>query len=113
MFYQKLLTDFLKEKGKLVVNKAYKKGYQAELEAKKHLIEAGYSVIRSAGSKGPIDLVCWDINGFRLIQVKNLEGKMTPYQEIRDLEILKDTMPTNCRVEIWFKKRKKFDKRVV
>jgi len=43
-------------------DKNYRKGADFERKIKNKLESAGYFVIRSAGSKGPADLVAWDSN---------------------------------------------------
>ncbi|WP_134643008.1 hypothetical protein [Ammonifex thiophilus] len=48
----------------------YRRGYLAELRAKEELERQGYLVLRTAGSKGPFDLVAVRKDGVRLIQVK-------------------------------------------
>src|SRR5262245_57930602 len=49
----------------------YRKGRRLEHRARKLLEDAGFSVVRAAGSKGPADLVAFDAIGFRLISVKS------------------------------------------
>jgi Holliday junction resolvase len=48
----------------------YEKGVRVERLARKLLEDAGYYVIRSAGSKGAADLVAIDETHVQLIQVK-------------------------------------------
>lgn len=48
----------------------YQKGVRAEYLLANELREQGWTVIRSAGSKGPADLVAWKEPDIRLIQVK-------------------------------------------
>ena len=50
--------------------KRYVKGANFERQVKKDLESSGYFVIRSAGSKGKIDLVAFKSNDVRLIQCK-------------------------------------------
>ena len=50
--------------------KRYVKGANFERQVKKDLEAAGYFVVRSAGSKGKIDLVAMRTNDVRLIQCK-------------------------------------------
>ena len=50
--------------------KRYVKGANFERQVKKDLEAVGYFVIRSAGSKGKIDLVAFKSNDVRLIQCK-------------------------------------------
>jgi len=51
--------------------KSYLKGYNRELLARKILTATGYQVIRSAGSKGPWDLIAIDDSEVLLIQVRS------------------------------------------
>ena len=48
----------------------YEKGIRFERRCKKKLELEGYTVIRSAGSHGPFDLVAFNHHDIRLIQVK-------------------------------------------
>ena len=48
-----------------------RKGAAAERRARRILEAAGYTVTRSAASKGVADLVAWDEFGFRLVSVKS------------------------------------------
>jgi Holliday junction resolvase len=80
-------------------NKKYLKGAALERYAKKQLEEAGFFVIRSAGSKSPVDLIAIDINGIRLIQVKSA-FRVNEKDELRLSEIV---TPDNGRKEIWLK----------
>lgn len=52
----------------------YSRGADAERRAVEHLERVGYTVIRSAGSHGPVDLVAVGPTGVRLIQVKRDAG---------------------------------------
>jgi len=62
------------------------------------LEDVGYSVIRSAGSKGPSDLAAFDGQRFRLIQVKT-GGSPVSKQEREVFEQL--VVPENCTKEVW------------
>lgn len=55
----------------------YDKGARLERIAKKRLEARGYTVVRSAGSKGAVDLVAWNAKHTLLIQVKS-NGQVTP-----------------------------------
>ena len=58
----------------------YRRGRAIEWKARKELESRGFTVIRSAGSKGVFDLVALDANSLILIQVKraNRLGKQYP-----------------------------------
>jgi len=76
----------------------YDRGARAEREARDFLEEAGWLVIRSAGSKGAFDLVAIGGWGTRLIQVKNRPATKV---EIRELEQAARSVPESVRVEMW------------
>lgn len=84
-------------------NANYRRGRAAEYRIKKLLESTGYTVSRSAGSHGAIDIVAWDKLGVRFIQSKVGSARVTP----QDRETLKNMdRPTNSTVEIWtFKPR--------
>ena len=49
---------------------SYKKGYRLEQRVRKFLEERGFFVVRSAGSKSPVDLLAGDGHDLLAIQVK-------------------------------------------
>ena len=74
------------------------KGAAAERKARKILEAAGYTVIRSAASKGPADLAAFNGHGFRLIQVK----RGTARASVVERETLQNLIrPDNATVEVW------------
>ena len=56
---------------------SYSKGVRLEYAARDVLIARGYTVVRSAGSKGPVDLVATCEKHILLIQVK-AQGQVRP-----------------------------------
>ena len=76
----------------------YSNGRRAEWAARDELIKQGYTVTRSAGSKGCIDLVAWNYDGTRLVQVKKGSGRATPKE--REALAAFD-IPPHSTVEIW------------
>jgi len=85
----------------------YKVGYRAELRASKILKEWGYTVVRSAGSKGPFDLVGWDSSKIILVQVKVCPtGKVAYFGTLRK-ELANVLVPANAKVELWIWERRK------
>lgn len=76
----------------------YRKGRYYETKTRKKLEEDGYSVVRSAGSKGPADIVAINNSEIRLIQVK--AGKSRFSLEER-LVFEKLPVPNNCSKELW------------
>lgn len=91
----------------------YRKGRSLEWKAKKELQLEGYLVIRSAGSKGPIDLVAFNRSCVRLVQV--VKGSI-PTSKLKAMKKL--PIPRGCTLEIWVARKRKekgfvWDKRVV
>lgn len=82
----------------------YIKGARFENEARKILEEAGWLVMRSAGSKGSFDLAAFGGRGTRLIQVKS---KNATAEERRALELVAVTLPRSITVELWERVRPK------
>lgn len=75
----------------------YEKGVRVERLARKHLEAKGYFVMRSAGSKGPCDLIAIDKVDVLLIQIK-VQGAAKP----EDVEKLKAVpAPESVSKEIW------------
>ncbi|RPF42010.1 Holliday junction resolvase [Thermodesulfitimonas autotrophica] len=80
--------------------KNYRRGYRAELEAKKRLEAEGFAVIRAAGSKSPFDLVALDGEVVRFVQVKRVKsGNGGLAKVLRELEVV--SVPPCARKEIW------------
>ena len=76
--------------------KTYAKGCRLENRARTMLEKQGYYVIRSAGSKGVIDLVAVSWRGIKLIQVKSRGISKAEVDAIMDLRV-----PQNVHKEIW------------
>ena len=76
--------------------KTYAKGCRLENRARTILEKQGHYVIRSAGSKGLIDLVAVKWNGIKLIQVKSRGILKAEIDAIMDLKV-----PQNVHKEIW------------
>lgn len=76
----------------------YIKGRRFENEARKMLEEAGWLVMRSAGSKGPFDLAAFGGLGSRLIQVKGVPASEA---ERVKLAVIAAGMPASINVELW------------
>lgn len=75
----------------------YRRGARLERLARASLERQGYSVVRSAGSKGKIDLVAWNSEHLRLIQCK-AEGA----SDRKTRETLAALQrPTGATVELW------------
>lgn len=58
----------------------YRRGADFERSLKKYLESLGYFVVRSAGSKGPVDLVAFGHDGIFFIQCK-LTGKISAAEQ--------------------------------
>ena len=76
-------------------------GYRAELRAKKYLEDMGYNVIRSRGSHGLFDVVAFNKDVTRFIQIKKTKEKSIPAY-IRERNVLADlAVSGSIRVEFW------------
>lgn len=85
------------------MNKNYRAGYLVEREIKILLEKQGYTVSRSSGSLGIFDLVAFNKQMFRLIQVKRTKNKAVSYKkEIEKIRNFKN-YPYNARKELWIK----------
>jgi Holliday junction resolvase len=78
---------------------AYRRGYAAELRAKRILERRGHVVVRAAGSHGPVDLVGIAKHWTRLVQVKR--GRGISRVERTNLMVLKDRLPPYYSLEVW------------
>ena len=64
------------------------------------LREYGFSVVRTAGSHGPFDVIAWCESGAMFIQVKRSNKKRKPSKKERD-DIKAEAVPDNCSKELW------------
>ena len=79
----------------------YQVGYRAERKARSILKGWGFTVVRSAKSGGPFDLVAFDNTKFMLVQVKVCpKGKVLPFGKLRK-QLAEIPAPVNCRKELW------------
>jgi len=83
----------------------YKMGYRAETKAREILKEWGYTVIRSAKSGGPWDLVGYNPSQFILIQVKLCRFGRLPSFDSTKKELAKIQVPANAKKELWVYER--------
>ena len=77
----------------------YASGRITEYKARNFLIEKGYYVLRSAGSKGAFDLIAWKGEVYRHIQVKRESKKSSYAKDTR--QILSTKVPKNASRELW------------
>ncbi len=78
----------------------YSRGRKLEYAVRDELISRGYIlVVRSAGSKGPFDLVAISPSDIVLIQVKASSARRKAAVE----QLKKIQVPENVRKEIWVK----------
>ncbi|MEO7190064.1 MAG: hypothetical protein ABI051_03310 [Vicinamibacterales bacterium] len=74
------------------------KGRRAEHRARRLLEADGFHVTRSAGSKGPCDLVAWDATSIRFVSVKS-GSRYASSIEREALQIM--VRPRNATIEVW------------
>lgn len=81
------------------MNKKYNSGRQKEYELKRKLEKLGYRVTRAAGSKGAFDIIAYNRDQVRFIQVK-YEQDPTSYRT--DIEKMYEIeLPERCSKELW------------
>ncbi len=80
---------------------SYQKGYYRELEFIKKLRESRkfHTIIRSAGSRSPFDIVAISKSKILLIQVKSNKGRKA-LKELRKIKV-----PQSCEKQLWLWKR--------
>jgi Holliday junction resolvase len=71
-------------------NARYRKGADLERKIRATLEEDGYYVVRSAGSKGVLDLVAFRAGETLFIQVKASKGKMTRAERMELVDLAAD-----------------------
>lgn len=76
----------------------YGRGRAAEHRARKVLEDDGFSVVRSAGSKGLIDLVAWNSVQVRFIQTKRGSARLSGVEREAFAELL---VPPGATKEYW------------
>lgn len=74
----------------------YRTGARLERRLRAHLIRNGYSVVRSAGSKGAIDLVACNAETILLIQAKKNLVTRADRRKMRDFKA-----PPLARKQFW------------
>ena len=85
----------------------YQTGTRLEYIARDKLRNAGFIVVRSAGSKGPLDLVAWREDDLRFIQCKRTQIMEITSNRIETLfknDLLKMrflTKPTIATLQLW------------
>lgn len=74
-----------------------------EYKIRDYLKATGYNVIRSAGSKGPIDLFAWQGNHVEVIQCKKGSSPLqADIEKLTELEV-----PLHWKKRIWKKNKSK------
>ena len=76
----------------------YASGRRAEYRAQRILEAAGYETARMAGSHGYADVIAWNGQQVRFIQVKRGTGRLTPLKREGFTAM---ALPANCTRELW------------
>ena len=79
----------------------YESGARVERKVRKILEDQGYYVVRSAGSKGAVDLVAWSDQDIRLIQVKATSNKKYTLNKTESQALQQVPRPKNARVQLY------------
>lgn len=82
----------------------YEAGRESEYRVQRELEAEGYCTTRAAGSKGKVDVIAWNAEHIRFIQVKTFLTKVGSYAaDIKALEAI--TFPPSSTVELWIRQR--------
>ena len=73
-------------------------GTYKERQVQRILERAGYETVRSAGSKGACDIIAWNRQNIRLIQVKFGSARLSPQERETLSQLLR---PPNATIEYW------------
>jgi len=77
----------------------YAKGRSAEYACIGELQDTGFTCMRSAGSKGDIDVAGWNDVELRLIQIKRSKRKQTMKKQREAMAQM--VVPPNATLEFW------------
>ena len=97
----------LKTRGAIGGMTAYNRGYKKELQAIRELQVSGYTALRSAGSRGPFDIIGVNAKETLLIQIKRTKRLGIDFTNIprhykKDIQRLRDfSAPPSSRKELW------------
>lgn len=84
----------------------YESGRASEYKVQKELEAQGYCTTRAAGSKGKIDVIAWNDQHTRFIQVKTFLTRVGNYKaDITAIEAI--TFPPHSTAELWIRQRGK------
>lgn len=82
----------------------YERGRDNEYRAQRDLTAEGYTTLRAAGSHGPADVIAWNADHIRFIQIKSYDQRQTDYGN--DIAKLADLItPPNASRELWIRKK--------
>lgn len=78
----------------------YERGRAQEYRALRDLQAEGYTATRTAGSHGTADIIAWDADTVRFIQIKSFIDRPDGYKA--DIEALRTmTVPPHATKELW------------
>jgi Holliday junction resolvase len=82
-------------------NKNYIRGYKAEILAMAMLEEQGYECCRAAGSHGRFDLIAWNTEHIRFIQIKSEKIPTNNTYSAERKRMAESKLPPHGRMELW------------
>lgn len=86
------------------MNRSYKRGRAAEYMVAAALTGLGYEAVRMAGSHGKQDVIAWNTQRYRHIQVKTFQTKKPPSYAGDVQKLLKLDLPPNASRELWIRR---------
>jgi hypothetical protein len=83
----------------------YERGRSAEYRAVNELKEEGYEAVRVAGSHGQSDVIAWNDDHYRHIQVKTFIGPKPPNYTKEILKLAQIRLPSGiAQREFWMRR---------
>lgn len=80
---------------------SYTRGQRAQYKARDQLILYGFEVMIGARSLGPFDLIAWNKDKVRFIQVKSIRADKKYFDKKELQKIMAEEIPPNASKEIW------------
>lgn len=79
----------------------YQRGQRAQYKARDELRQDGYHTMTAGRSLGPFDIIAWNSNLVRFVQVKSCQREKFYFEKGELEELIKESIPESCRKEVW------------
>ena len=79
----------------------YQRGQRIQYKARDELRRVGYHTMTAGRSLGPFDIIAWNSDSARFIQVKSCQREKFYFEKGELEELVKEPIPKFCRKEVW------------